>query len=121
MAGAFGICVCLLSAAASGGNLHDWQPLGRAAGVEAWSTQTPNGTVRILFRNTNRYAVSIQVARTIIWCGSSRKGEGEALEADVGSFQLQPAASRSSPGWSRTCRKPHYYVEFRGISIESQQ
>ncbi|MDZ7829811.1 MAG: hypothetical protein U5K33_10110 [Halofilum sp. (in: g-proteobacteria)] len=121
MAVAVGIWVGLLWSGVQGENLHDWQSLGRAGGVEAWSTQTPDGTVRILFRNGNPHAVSIQVARTIIWCGSDEKGTGEALDADIGSFQLQPAESRSSPRWSRTCRKPDYYVEFRGISIESHQ
>lgn len=121
MAGAFSICVCMLPVAVHGKSLHDWQSLGGAGGVEAWSTHTPDGTVRILFRNTNRYAVSIQVARTIIWCGSNKKGEGEALETDVGSFRLRPAESRASPRWSGTCRKPDYYVEFRGISIEAHE
>jgi hypothetical protein len=121
LARTLGICVCLLSAGVHGENLHDWQPLGRAGGVEAWSTQTPDGTVRILFRNSNGHAVSIQVARTIVWCGSDEKGSGEPLEADLGSFRLQPAESRSNPRWNRTCRQPEYYVEFRGISIESQE
>lgn len=121
MAGVLGICVLLLPAAVPAESLHDWQSLGRGGGVEAWSTQTPDGTVRILFRNTNRYPVSIQVARTLIWCGSRVKGEGEALEADIGAFQLRPAQSRSSQRWSRNCRKPDYYVEFRGIGIEPQE
>lgn len=120
-AGTVGMCLWLLSAGVHGEGLQDWQPIGGAGGVEAWSTQTADGTVRILFRNTNRHAVSIRVARTVIWCGSDEKGRGEALEAEVGSFQLQPAESRSSPGWSRGCGQPDYYVEFRGISIESQQ
>jgi len=118
---AIGFVLLASATGAPAENLLDWQPIGRAAGVEAYSAQTINGTVRILFRNTNGYPVSVQVARTLIWCGSSEKGGGAAVEADLGAFQLGPAQSRSSPGWNATCPKARYFVEFRGMSIESQE
>jgi len=118
-AAAAGLGLLALATGVFADNLLDWQSIGRAGGVEAWSAQTINGTVRILFRNTNAYPVSVEVARAVVWCGSREKGGGEPVEAELGTFRLAPAQSRSSRGWNTTCRKPEYFVEFRGISIES--
>lgn len=116
-----GLGLVALSAGLFADDLLDWQPIGRAGGVEAWSAQTTNGTVRILFRNTNEFPVSVQVARTLVWCGSREKGGGDPVETELGAFRLGPAQSRSSSGWNAICSKPEYFVEFRGIRIEARE
>lgn len=97
---------------------RDWQPIGRAHGVEAYSAQTADGTVHIRFRNTNPHAVSIRVQRTLIWCGSRRRGDGRRVEARIGSFVLAPGQGLARSRWGVRCAMPNYYVEFRGIAID---
>ena len=105
---------------AAGAALADpaWQPIGSAAGVEAYSARTDAGVVRIGFRNARDEPVRIAIAETLIWCGGSAAGRGRSVDTSITPFVLDAGATRWSPEWSRLCTADRYYVEFRSLTIE---